>query len=81
MLSIQQAPITHIYSSKFCGNIAKSYGGTLFVRDPTYSLTVANFVENSATQGAVMHLIEQSTIVLTEDVFEGGSMEDHHAYY
>ena len=59
-----------VYNTKFYGNKANSYGGSIYVRESNISIDNSIFLQNQATQGGAMYLTQgsRSAVVLRRTI-------------
>ena len=62
-LAVQQESTLSIYKSEFHGNTAKSYGGAFIIREIFATINSSVFINNSATQGGVIHAMQKTIAI------------------
>ena len=74
-LSIQQNSTMTVYNTKFYGNKANSYGGSIYVRESNVSIDNSIFLQNQATQGGAMYLTQgsRSVVILRRTIYKENS--------
>ena len=74
-LSIQQSSNMMVYHTIFYGNKAKTYGGSVSVRESNICINSSVFLQNQATQGGAMYLSQgaHTAVILRGSIYKENS--------